>query len=141
MKRNGKIVSRGQHRLAGIGVGWIGGELAHAVEERRQRSSHALSRIRKNTFDLVQRVELGLRITLLLSLFVDSQLQQFIANALKLLAESLRRRRSTPFSWKVGASFSTATWRLYPGVFTLAMLLVVTLKRSLISLEGLDRDR
>ena len=84
MKRRGQIICRRQHLLAGVGIGGIGGELAQAIEKCRQRSAHSLCGIRKNAFNLVQRIELSLGAALLLGFFVDPQLQQFIANALKL---------------------------------------------------------
>ena len=139
MKRIGKIVGRGQHRLPGIAVGWIGRELAHAVEERRQRASHALSGIRKNPFDLVQRVELGLGIALLLRLFVDSQLQQFIANALKLLQGYSAAEGYARFleGWSLVQyrDLAAVSRRVYVGD-----VVGGDVQRSLIGLQGLDCD-
>jgi len=61
-----------------------------------------LARIGENSFDLGQRVELSLELLCCCSFFIDSQLQQLIAHALKLFSVT-PPPKVTSFSCKVGA--------------------------------------
>ena len=82
----GKVLTRGDHRLAQGGTGRVGGEGLKAIEEIAQIGLQAgtLGLVEKG-LHLVHRIHVGIQAGLLGGLLVDAEIQDIVAHALHAL--------------------------------------------------------